>query len=116
MRWSAVTAIHLIEELGQTGPDVSYFRAALLREDVARFVRLRELAARSASLDDFLKHGLYTGWTRNDMRNAEIKLEIEAVLRALFAYERGGRGDGDDQALRAAWREFDARRLKLAGC
>jgi hypothetical protein len=116
MRWSGVTAMHLIEELGQSGPDVSYFRAALLREDVARFLRLRELAARSASPEEFLKHGHYTGWTRNDMRNSELKPEIEAVLRAFFAYERGGRGDGDDQALRAAWRAFDARRLTLAGC
>ena len=108
--------MHLIDELGQSGPDISYFRAALLGEDVARFARLRELAARSAGLDDFLKHGHYTGWTRNDMRTGELKPEIEALLRAFFAYERGGRGDGDYQALRAAWREFDVRRLKLAGC
>ena len=110
--------MHLIEELESTsGAEQSMFRAQLMREDVARLRKLATLAEECPDQDSFLKQGLYAGWTQGDFRTHELKAPIEAVLRAFYAYQTGGRTVEQDRAVRAAWDLFDRERIaKLVGC
>jgi hypothetical protein len=110
--------MHLIEDLeARAGTEQSMFRAQLLREDLDRLRRLTALADQCADLADFLKQGLYAGWTQGDFRTHELKTPIEAVLTAFYDYRTGGRTDAQDRALRAAWNAFDRERIeKLVGC
>ncbi len=110
--------MHLLAELEQRrDAEESVFRAQLLREDIARLRRLESMAREHDDLKGFAKAGLYIGWTQGDFRTHEIKEPIEALLAALYAYETGGRSDERDQALRAAWADFDQARMeKLLGC
>ena len=92
--------------------DPSYFRAALLREDVERLNRLRELAAEAADETAFLKAAGLVGWTPGDLRTGELRPWLEPFLRAWY-----GEDAGEDRALPGLWREFDANRLDiLTGC
>ncbi len=92
--------------------DPSYFRAALLREDLARLNRLRELAAEAEDEAAFVKAAGLAGWTPGDLRTGELRPWLDPFLRAWY-----GDGDGEDRALPGLWREFDVNRLDiLAGC
>lgn len=92
--------------------DPSYFRAALLREDLERLNRLLELAAGAADEAAFLKAAGMAGWTPGDLRTGELKPWLDPFLRAWY-----GAGDSNDPALPGLWREFDVNRLDiLAGC
>ena len=97
---------------GELAGDPSYFRAALLREDVERLNRLLELAAEAADEAAFMKAAGLAGWTPGDLRTHELKPWLEPFLRVWY-----GAGEGDDEALLDRWREFDVNRLDiLAGC
>lgn len=86
----------------------SYFRAALLREDVERLNRLLDLAAEAADEAAFMKAAGLAGWTPGDLRTHELKPWLDPFLRAWY---------GEDPALSSLWREFDVNRLDiLAGC
>ncbi|MCY3827516.1 MAG: hypothetical protein F4114_11700 [Rhodospirillaceae bacterium] len=88
--------------------DPSYFRAALLREDVERLNRLLDLAADAADETAFLKAAGLAGWTPGDLRTGELRPWLDPFLRAWY---------GEDPALPGLWREFDVNRLDiLAGC
>jgi hypothetical protein len=95
----------------------SYFRAQLLREDMARLERLQELAAAAPDVEAFKKAGLTIGWTPGDARTWELKSALDPLLAAFYASAtRGGGADADDRLL-AAWEAFDAHRLeRLLGC
>jgi hypothetical protein len=96
----------------------SYFRAQLLREDVARLKRLLELAAAEPNLDAFKREGLMIGWTPGDTRSWELKATLDPLLEAFHAAATGGGvgADADDRLL-AAWQAFDAQRMeRLVGC
>lgn len=96
--------------------ETSYFRAALLREDLARLERLRALAASAPSREAFLKDALMSGWSANDMRTHELRPALDPLLEALYAVLR------DPQSPRAAelpelWAAFDQLRMdRLVGC
>ncbi len=110
--------MHLLEEMEQRQEtEESYFRAHLLREDIARLRKLETLIGEQDSLEGFLKEGLYIGWTQGDFRTHELKQPLEALLAAFHAYETGGRSDEQDASLRSAWQAFDRERMeKLIGC
>ena len=110
--------MHLAEELSQRlSNEESVFRAQLLREDMARFEKLRSMAQDQPSFEAFEKDGLYIGWTQGDMRTHELRDTILPLLAAYHAYETGGRTDVLDQTLRQAWNAFDKDRMaKLLGC
>ncbi|MDE0149637.1 MAG: hypothetical protein OXM58_14790 [Rhodospirillaceae bacterium] len=92
--------------------DPSYFRAALLREDVERLNRLLELAADAADEAAFMKAAGLAGWTPGDLRTGELRPWLDPFLHAWH-----DAGDGDAPALPGLWREFDVNRLDiLAGC
>ena len=95
----------------------SYFRAQLLREDVARLERLRELAGKATTEETFLRDGLLVDWTPAGLRNGELKATLEPLLRAFFAAARGEPGLDADARLLPAWYAFDAQRMDLlVGC
>jgi len=96
----------------------SVFRAQLMREDVGRLRRLEELADKVGSRDEFLKQGLYIGWTPDDLRTHEFKGELEPLLDAVYQRCRGEGDPGElDRRIDEAWRAFDAKRLeRLVGC
>ena len=92
--------------------DPSYFRAALLREDLARLNRLRELVADAVDEAAFMKAAGLAGWTPGDLRTGELKPWLDPFLRAWYSA-----GAGEDPALPGLWRDFDRNRLDiLAGC
>ncbi len=96
----------------------SIFRAQLMREDIGRLRRLQELAEKAATREEFVKAGLYIGWTLDDLRTHEFKGELEPLLDAVYLRCRGEGDAGDlDRRIDEAWRVFDAKRLeRLVGC
>ncbi len=110
--------MNLLQRLERAlGVEESYFRAQLLREDVARLERLRELAGKAATEEMFLRDGLLMDWTPAGLRNGELKATLEPVLRAFFAAENGAPGAEADADLLQAWHAFDAQRMDLlVGC
>ncbi len=96
----------------ELGGEPSYFRAALLREDLARLNRLLKLADEAADEEAFLTAAGLIGWTPGDLRTGELKPWLVPFLRAWYGAARG-----DGPALLDLWREFDRDRLDiLAGC
>ena len=70
--------MRLIETLNRrASAEESPFRAQLLREDVARLKKLRELARGSRDLAAFKTAGMRIGWTQGDARTHELR---EAVI------------------------------------
>ncbi len=98
--------------MAELAGDPSYFRAALLREDLGRLNRLPELAAGATDEAAFLKAAGLVGWTPGDLRTSELKQWLDPFLRAWYAA-----AESNDPALLDLWREFDVNRLDiLAGC
>ena len=96
----------------ELGGAPSYFRAALLREDVERLTGLLALAAEAADEAAFMKAAGLAGWTPGDLRTGELKPWLNPFLCAWY-----GAGEGGDPALLDLWRDFDRNRLDiLAGC
>lgn len=95
----------------------SYFRAQLLREDIARLGRLQELAAAALNVDAFKKEGLVIGWTAGDTRSWELEATLDPLLEAFYATATGGASANAEGRLLAAWRAFDRQRMeRLVGC
>ena len=96
----------------ELGGEPSYFRAALLREDLGRLNRLLDLLSETGDEAAFLKAAGLAGWTPGDLRTHELKPWLDPFLRAWY-----GAGEGGDPALLDLWRSFDRNRLDiLAGC
>lgn len=95
----------------------SYFRAQLLREDVARLKALRELASKAISPESFLEDGLGLEWTPGGLRNQQLKGALEPLLEAFCFADKSGPGADTDAHLLRAWYAFDAQRMDvLLGC
>ena len=71
----------------------SYFRAALLREDLERLTGLLVLAADADDEVAFLKAAGLAAWTPGDLRTYELKPWLDPFLRAWY-----GAAEGDDPA------------------
>jgi hypothetical protein len=110
--------LRLLEELERRiGAEDSLFRAQLLREDVARLRKLREIAHAAADAEAFAAAARHLGWTQGDQRTAELKAELDTLLEAVYAYENGRTGDEAEERLRGAWAELTRTRVeKLVGC
>jgi hypothetical protein len=95
----------------------SPFRRQLLREDVARLEKLRELAQACADLTAFKNAGLRIGWTQGDARTGELRAPLDRLLEAIHAYETGVPGARLEDAIDEAWIEFHRFRMeRLLGC
>ena len=95
----------------------SYFRAQLLREDIARLRRLRELAQSAADAAAFRQAGARIGWTQGDARTAELRAPLERLLDLVYESERGGSPAELDAPIAEAWNALHALRMeRLLGC
>ena len=110
--------MRLIEELERTlAGEQSLFRAQLLREDIARLGRLRELARSSGSADACKRAALRLGWTQGDLRTHELRAPLEALVEAVYAYETGAGSAGEEARIMDAWAELHRTRMeRLVGC
>jgi hypothetical protein len=110
--------MRLIETLRRgAAEERSLFRGQLLREDVARLEKLRQLARTSADLAAFKTAGLCIGWTQGDARTHEIRAPLERLLERVYAYETLGGGHEAERKLDEAWIELHRCRMeRLIGC
>jgi len=110
--------MRLIEELERTlAEEQSLFRGQLLREDIARLKRLRELARGAGDLATLRKAALRLGWTQGDARTQELRAPLEALVDAIFAYETGAGESRQEARIIEAWTELHQTRMeRLVGC
>lgn len=95
----------------------SPFRAQLLREDVARLRKLRELARSIPDLAAFKAAGLRVGWTQGDARTHELLAPLERLLELVHEYETNDRGSELETAIDECWLELHRCRMeRLLGC
>jgi hypothetical protein len=108
----------LLEDLERlAAAEESLFRAQLLREDLARLRKLQQLARTATDLEPFIKSGMRVGWTQADSRTAELREPLEALLHAVYVFERGRR-DAEQQArIVDCWNALHRMRMeRLLGC
>lgn len=110
--------MRLAEELRRVlAQESSLFRAQLLREDLDRLGRLRELARSSGDPEAFRQQARRAGWTQGDARTAELAPALEPFLDTLFEYESGPHGPDVEQRLVDRWVELHRLRMeRLVGC
>ncbi|HZP93512.1 MAG TPA: hypothetical protein VFB20_11620 [Burkholderiales bacterium] len=95
----------------------SPFRAQLLREDVARLRRLRELARNNPDLTAFKAAGMRIGWTQGDARTQELRAPLERLLELVHEYETSDHGSELETAIDETWLELHRCRMeRLLGC
>lgn len=110
--------MQLAEELERSlAAEPSYFRAQLLREDLARLRKLRELAGTCADRAAYEDVARQLGWTQGDARTAELAHVLAPLFDAVYAYEHGEAGDAIEARIRDAWVLLTRERLeRLVGC
>ena len=98
----------------------SFFQTHLLREDIARLTRMRELARAAADATAFTKTAYRLGWTAGDLRTHEIQEPLAALANAVYAYERDASDarDAEQEArIEQAWEMLHRVRMeRLVGC
>lgn len=110
--------MRLIDDLERAlaGED-SLFRIQLLREDIARLKKLRELARGASDPAAFKEAGMRIGWTAGDARTAELRAPLEELLDKIYALERGDAGGEIDTRVAEAWHALHRLRMeRLLGC
>ena len=110
--------MQLIDDLERRlGREESLFRAQLLREDIARLGRLRELARGAADATAYRNAALRLGWTQGDARTHELRAPLEALADAIYAYETERGGEQREARVSEAWIELHRVRMeRLVGC
>jgi hypothetical protein len=110
--------MQLIEELERRlSGEESLFRAQLLREDIGRLGRLRELARGAPDTAAYRNAALRLGWTQGDTRTKELGAPLDALIEAVREYETGGGGGGVEARIVEAWIELHRVRMeRLVGC
>ncbi len=110
--------MQLIEWLeGLVADEQSYFRAQLLREDIARVKRLQALAHEAADFDAFARAGMRIGWTQGDARTQELRAPLQRLLELVYRSERGTPDAKTGRELQDAWTTLHNFRMeRLVGC
>ncbi len=100
----------LIEDLKQRlAAEKSFFRAQLLREDIARLEKLEALARSTPDVDEYRRAGRRLGWTPMDARTGELGAALDSLVDAVRA--------GDDAHGLEAWVEITRIRIeRMVGC
>lgn len=116
--YDAADRMRLIDDLeGRLAAEKSFFRAQLLREDIARLGKLEALARATPDLEEYRRAGRHLGWTPMDARTHELGAALDRLLEAVRETARGaGPADGDTRALEA-WIDITRTRLeRMVGC
>lgn len=111
--------MRLIEELErQLAAEQSPFRAQLLREDLARLARLRQLTREGGGLAACRQAALRLNWTQGDLRTHELRAPLESLVDAVHACETGADPhEGRQARVVEAWNELHRVRMEqLVGC
>jgi hypothetical protein len=110
--------MQLIETLRRrASEEQSLFRAQLLREDVARLEKLRQLAGAMPDLSAFKAAGMRIGWTQGDARTQELRAPLERLLELVHKYATASLDPDAERALEEAWLELHRCRMeRLLGC
>jgi len=114
--------MHLIRELERKlETEQSYFQSHLLREDIARLAKMRDLARDAADAIAFRKAVFRLGWTAGDLRTHEIREPLEMLADAMFSYvSDAGKGTSDreqEARIEQAWIILHRARMeRLMGC
>lgn len=114
--------MHLIRELERKlETEQSYFQSHLLREDIARLGRMRDLALDAADAIAFRKAVFRLSWTAGDLRTHEIREPLEMLADAMFSYvSDAGKGTSDreqEARIEQAWIILHRARMeRLMGC
>jgi len=110
--------MRLMEELlRHIAQEQSLFRAQLLREDLARLNKLRDLARTAASAAAYEKGALRLGWTLGNLRTHELREPLDVLLDAVYAYETGTAGEEQEARIVEAWHALHRIRMeRLVGC
>ncbi|MDE1923596.1 MAG: hypothetical protein KGI55_09235 [Gammaproteobacteria bacterium] len=100
----------LSDELRQRlAAEKSFFRAQLLREDIARVETLEALAHSTPEIDAYRRAGRRLGWTPMDARTGELGAALDALIDAVR--------DEDGTRALAAWIDITRIRLeRMVGC
>ena len=95
----------------------SLFRAQLLREDVARLEKLRQLARDNPDPVAFKRAGLRIGWTQSDARTHELHPPLEHLLDLVHQHETASCSADLETAIEEAWSQLHRWRMeRLLGC
>ena len=95
----------------------SIFQKQLLNEDIARLETLQWLAEKHNTKSEFIEEGMYIGWTKGDMRTAELKEPLEILLSKLFDSRNDRKQHHTESEVIQAWINFNnARFEKLVHC
>lgn len=110
--------MRLIEELERRlNREESLFRAQLLREDLARLGRLREIARGLADAAAYRSAALRLGWTQGDARTRELGAPLDQLIEAVRVYETGVVSGEQEARIVEAWTELHQVRMeRLVGC
>lgn len=91
----------------------SYFRKALMREDIGRVQTMVDKAKDATDEASYLKDALYIGWTQGDLRTVELKETLEPLMQAIYARMKHGASDAADELVLTRWHDFAAQRMKV---
>jgi hypothetical protein len=110
--------LRLAQELEQQLlAEPGYFRAQLLREDLARLAKLRQLACEATDRVAFATAARGLGWTQGDARTPELAHVLGPLLDLVYDYEHGEKSDDNEARIRDAWLALTRERLeRLVGC
>ncbi|MEZ5954730.1 MAG: hypothetical protein R3C13_10555 [Hyphomonas sp.] len=106
--------MRLLDRLDETAAnDESMFRRFLAKEDAERIRKLCNLAKAAPSLEDYLKKGLYIGWTRDDMRTWELKDQLTPLMQAIYDAQHADDAAALEDEIDRAWGPFNQHRMKI---
>ena len=107
--------IHALESRAEQ--EISPFQKQLLFEDIERLKKIWELCDIHKDQQEFIKAGLFIGWTKGDLRTAELKEPIENLLQSIFKLRLKGANEETEGEVREAWIKFIQIRMeKLVHC
>lgn len=110
-RGMTMKLLEMLQE--QAEVEESYFRKALLREDIGRVETMMEKAQSASTEAAYMKDALYIGWTQGDLRTVELKETLQPLMQAVFARMQEGESPKADDRVLARWHEFAKQRMKV---
>ncbi|MBX9905192.1 MAG: hypothetical protein K2Y31_12595 [Burkholderiales bacterium] len=110
--------MRLIKELERKlETEQSYFQTHLLREDIARLAKMRDLARDAADAIAFRKAAFGLGWTAGNLRTHEIREPLEMLADAMYCYAAGADNAEQEARIEQAWLVLHRVRMeRLMGC